>query len=202
MAHWLSNPALYSYIGNDGFTSYRWQNDNDGLFVHRVEGADAGTVRQLWSVIASHASIADTVEAWTSPADPLWWLTRERDGDIAHRSMWMLRVVDAPAAIAARGFPPAVSAAVPLIIVDQSRPANSGHWTLEVADGKGELVPAPTRHRAAALTLGARGLAALFSGTPVATMRQAGLAAGDSNPDADSALDAAFAATPYLLDAF
>ena len=51
------------------------------------------------------------------------------------------------------------------------------------------------------LTLGARGLAALYAGTPLGTLRQAGLAAGGT-PEDDAALDAAFAATPYMLDAF
>jgi len=48
---------------------------------------------------------------------------------------------------------------------------------------------------------GARGLAALYAGTPVATLRRAGLADGGS-PAADAALDAAFAANPFMLDAF
>jgi hypothetical protein len=71
-----------------------------------------------------------------------------------------------------------------------------------VADGKGALTPAASAAaRGAALTLGARGLAALYAGTPVATLRLAGLAAGGA-PDADAALDAAFAATPYMVDDF
>ena len=49
--------------------------------------------------------------------------------------------------------------------------------------------------------LGARGLAALYAGTPLVTLRQAGLAAGGTAAD-DAALDAAFAATPYMLDSF
>ena len=53
----------------------------------------------------------------------------------------------------------------------------------------------------AALALGPRGLAALYAGTPVATLRRAGLADGGS-PDADDALDGAFAATPFMLDGF
>ena len=51
--------------------------------------------------------------------------------------MWMLRVVDVPAAIAARGFPPAVSVSVPLELSDQARPGNAGRWQLTVADGTG-----------------------------------------------------------------
>jgi predicted acetyltransferase len=120
----------------------------------------------------------------------------------------MLRVVDAPAAIAARGFPAEVSVRVPVQIADGARPANSGRWQLTVAGGAGTLepmepdAPADTVSPAStALTLGARGLAALYAGTPVATLRQAGLAAGGT-PAGDAALDAAFAATPYMLDGF
>jgi len=53
----------------------------------------------------------------------------------------------------------------------------------------------------AEVTLGARGLAALYAGIPVSTLRQAGLASGGTPAD-DAALDAAFAATPFMLDAF
>jgi len=132
--------------------------------------------------------------------------------------MWMLRVVDAPGAIAARGFPPAVSLSVPLVISDRDRPANSGRWQLFVSDGKGSLIqngpvssPAtaasapdgghPGTGGSPALTVGARGLAALYAGTPVSTLRLAGLAAGGAQ-DADAALDAAFAATPFMVDEF
>jgi predicted acetyltransferase len=111
----------------------------------------------------------------------------------------MLRVVDAPAAIAARGFPAATSLTVPLRITDETRPANSGRWRLTVAGGAGTLDPLGPD--APAVTLGARGLAALYAGTPLVTLRQAGLAAGGTAAD-DAALDAAFAATPYMLDAF
>ena len=137
----------------------------------------------------------------TSPNDPFWWLTRERDAAITHRSMWMLRVVDAPAAIAARGFPPGVSASAPLEIHDQSRPANSGRWQLTVADGTGALIPNDGASSPESLTLGPRGVAALYAGTTVATLRLAGLASGGT-PKSDAALDAAFAATPFVLDDF
>jgi hypothetical protein len=59
----------------------------------------------------------------------------------------------------------------------------------------------PADPASTALSLGARGLAALYAGTPVAALRQAGLAAGGT-PAGDAALDAAFAATAYMLDAF
>ena len=88
---------------------------------------------------------------------------------------------------------PSSALSLPLVISDRSRPANSGRWQLSVSDGKGILVPngpvvPPARE---ALTVGARGLSALYAGTPVSTLRLAG-----------ASLDAAFAATPVMVDEF
>jgi predicted acetyltransferase len=218
---WLADPDIYAYLSDDGFLVYRWHHGNQDLFVEGAEAVSAATLRAFWSQLGAHASIADKVYAQVGPAAAFWWLTRERDADVAHRSMWMLRVVDAPAAIAARGFPAAVSLTVPLLIADHTRPANSGRWDLTVAGGKGSLTPAPAARaqlrparpavparptgsplaEPAPVTLGPRGLAALYAGTPVVTLRQAGLASGGA-PEDDAALDAAFAATPYMLDNF
>ncbi|MBV9093303.1 MAG: GNAT family N-acetyltransferase [Streptosporangiaceae bacterium] len=196
---WLADQDLYAYLCDDGFLAYRWEDGNQAIAVMAAQGTSAGTVRALWAHVASYGSVAEKVYARVGPADALWWLGREPDADVAHREMWMLRVVDAPAAIAARGFPAAVSLTVPLAIADAALPGNAGRWRLAVADGKGSL----TRQGAAAaqLELGARGLAALYAGTPVTTLRQAGLASG-GRPDDDAALDAAFAAAPYMLDTF
>jgi len=124
------------------------------------------------------------------------------------------RLLDAPAAIAARGFP-ATDLAVPLRITDEQCPANAGRWQLTVRAGKAQLIRTTRGSRPAEsspstpgrpgdeppLALGARGLAALYAGTPVATLRRTALATGGT-PEADAALDAAFAATPYMLDSF
>jgi predicted acetyltransferase len=199
----LADPDLYTYLCDDGFLIYRWHHGNDALFVEGAEAISAPAQRALWAHVGSHASIADQVFARVGPADVFWWLIRERDGDVHHRSMWMLRVVDAPAAIAARGFPAAVSVAVPLAVHDDARPANSGRWALTVTNGRGvlDLLTSSGARADPPLTLGARGLAALYAGTPVSTLRQAGLAAGGSPAD-DAALDTAFAGTAYMLDAF
>ena len=80
---------------------------------------------------ASNSTVAETVRAQVGPPDPLWWMLREQDANIAERESWMLRVLDAPAAIAGRGFP-ATDLAVPLLITDDLRPANAGRWDLTV----------------------------------------------------------------------
>jgi predicted acetyltransferase len=199
IARWLADPDLYSYIADDGFLAYHWHRGNDEIRVERAVAASAQTVRAMWSVVASHSSVAETVRAWVGPADPLWWLTRERDVDLAYRDMWMLRVVDAPAAIAARGFPASAGLRVPLWIDDPVRDGNSGLWELSVAGGQGTMTAC---HDAdAPLVLGARGLAALFAGAPVASLRLANLAAGGT-PEADRAFDGAFAGPAFMLDSF
>jgi hypothetical protein len=117
-------------------------------------------------------------------------------------------VVAAPAALACGVCPAATSLSVPLGSADDARPANSGRWQLSVAGGAGTLDPLGPDSPAgtagpdsSAVMLGARGLAALYAGTPLVTLRQAGLAVG-GRPADDAALDAAFAATSYMLDAF
>jgi predicted acetyltransferase len=201
VAQWLSDPDLYAYLAGDGFLAYQWHHHNRDLFVQCAEAVSAPTVRAFWTHVGSYASIAEKVYARTGPASALWWLTPERDAGTERRSRWMLRVVDAPAAIAARGFPDAVSARVVLRVDDRARPANSGLWQLAVAGGAGTLTPFEPVLAGGVLTLGARGLAALYAGTPVGTLRQAGLAAGGT-PDGNAALDAAFAASTFMLDAF
>jgi predicted acetyltransferase len=112
----------------------------------------------------------------------------------------MLRLIDAPAAIATRGFPEGVVLEADLRIDDPDLPANAGDWHLSVADGSASLTPADNPDEA--LHLGPRGLAALYAGTPIAALRGAGLATGGA-PTTDSTLDAVFSGpTPYMLDYF
>jgi predicted acetyltransferase len=202
VARWLSRDDLYTYLADDGFLAYRWHDGDKSLYIETVVAASPVTARALWSVVASHSSTAGTIYGKLAPDDPLWWLTRERDVAITRRSMWMLRVVDAPAAIAARGFPVAVTLNVSLVIADPSRPGNAGRWELAVGGGKGTLVPdGGAAGSVPAVTLGSRGLAALYAGTPMTTLRLAGLASGGT-PETDAALDAAFGGTAFMLDDF
>ncbi|WP_338742946.1 GNAT family N-acetyltransferase [Actinomadura luteofluorescens] len=193
----LGAPDGYHYLAEDGFLSYRWAEGNAGLEVARLVASSERTLRALWAIVGSGSSTAESVRACVSPMDPVLWLPREREHETVHRSQWMLRVVDAPAAIAARGFPAGVAAEVPLEIDDPQRSANSGRWHLEVKDGEGRLERSAATG-ADAVRLGPRGLAALYSGIPEPTLRRAGLLQGGNA----EALAAAFAATPFSLDYF
>jgi predicted N-acetyltransferase YhbS len=203
---WLGDRSVFTYLAPDGFLAYGWQSGNDEIMVRQASAGSAGTTRALWGIVASHASMAKTVRAWLGPQDPIGWLTREPEAEVALREAWMLRVVDAPAAISARGFPAAAALSVTLRLDDAALPANSGLWKLEVSGGQGTLTPfetesGPQLPPAGPVRLGARGFAALYAGTPLPTLRRAGLAA-DGDPDADAALDCAFAGTPFMADHF
>jgi hypothetical protein len=202
----LDDEDLFCYLADDGFLAYGWSGGHSEIQIYNLVAGSAATARALWSVIASHDSMAGTVRAFVGPADPVSWLTAEPDVSLARRYPWMLRVVDAEAASAGRGVPAAAEAAVTLRLADELRPANAGLWELEISGGKGALLrhptqPVPEPPAAGPLTLGARGFAALYAGTPVATLRVAGLAAG-GDPAGDAALDGAFAAAAFMLDYF
>jgi predicted N-acetyltransferase YhbS len=199
---WLTDENLFCYLAADGFLAYGWHEEHREMSVRVALAGSAPTTRALWATVGSHAPLVRQVRTVVTPDEPLAWLTREPDLGLAGNWSWMLRVIDAPAAIAGRGFPASAELAVGLELADGQFPANAGHWTLEIGGGKGTL----THSRAPAspvgpVRLGARGFAALYGGTPMATLRLAGLAAG-GGPAEDEALDTAFAGRAFLLGAF
>lgn len=202
---WLSGAGLFAYLASDGFLAYGWHGPTDkAIGVEVLQAGSAETARQLWGIVASHASVTEVIHATVGPADPITWLTTEPDVSVRNEHIWMLRVLDPAAAIAGRGFAPGLSAQFALALSDPDLPANAGRYTLSVRGGEGSLLRDGTPVAAdSPLTLGPRGFAALYAGVPLATLRVAGLVrGGDQDPDADAALDALFAGTPFLLHYF
>ncbi len=199
VARWLGDEQRFAYLAPDAFLAYRWQQGNQEILVERALAGSAAATRAIWGVVASHSSIAQTVRASAGPADPVQWLTTDPDVRLSGRKAWMLRVVDAPAAVAGRGFPAGAGLAAVLRLADPQRPGHDGWWALDVGGSKGTLTPADPVP--GALALGPRGFAALYAGIPLATLRRAGLAAG-GDPDGDAALDAVFGADAFMLEYF
>jgi predicted acetyltransferase len=111
------------------------------VVVSEVRG-DSDALRALWRVIGSSGSQAPEVEL-IGPADDELFLLLGAADPLAVRSeiRWMLRLVDAAGAVAARGWRPGLRGVVDLDIVDQHAPWNAGRWRLEVDDGGAQLVP-------------------------------------------------------------
>jgi len=198
---WLDDPEHFAYLANDGFLSYRWARHADEIDVEELIAASAATARALWQILASHSTMATRIRACLPPDDPVHLVTREPDAELRRTEPWMLRIVDAAAAIGARGFRAGVSVSVPLDLADHVLPANAGHWRLEVAGGKGSFERAGGDAAAGALRLGARGFAAVFAGSAVGPLRLAGLVAG-GDPAADEALEAAFRGQAFMIDEY
>ncbi len=203
---WLDDEDHFAYLADDGFLSYRWSADMEEIEVGELVAASAATARAFWQILGSHAATTSRIRACLAPDDPVIWLIRDPAAELRHGDTWMLRLVDAPAAIAARGYPAAATVSMRLDIADPARPANSGRWALEVSGGAGRLSrlgDTPDRAPAdrAVLSLGARGLAALYAGIPLPTLRLAGLAGG-GDAAADDALSSAFCGQAFTLDRF
>jgi predicted acetyltransferase len=192
----LEDPDVFAYLADDGFLTYHWNDDHSELVVEQAVAGSAETARALWAIVGSGSSTVDTVRAHISPHDPLLWLLRDLAAKRMWRAQWMLRLVDVQAAVAARGFPAGVTAEVSLVVDDPLRSGNAGSWRLTVADGRGTLERGATGSDA--VRVNGNGLAALYAGIPAATLRRAGLLDGGDT----TALDAAFAATSYMLDEF
>jgi predicted acetyltransferase len=189
----------------DGYLVYRHEPTppgavgDYGLRVDQLVAATPEAMRALWWTLASHASLVDAVTFTASPEDALLLLMPEQRMSVRAQVRWMLRIVDAPGAMAARGFPPSLEIEVPLVVEDAILPDNAGAWTLRVAKGEGLL----ERGGEGGPRLGIGALSSLYAGwASSGTLARTGLLQGGS-PTQLRALDAAFAGpTPWMMDEF
>src|SRR4029450_8914033 len=116
-----------------------------------------------------------TIVVKLSDVDSLLLSTAIRRAPVQDNRPWMLRVVDAAGAIAARRRPPAPPGVVAVDLVDPECPWNSGPRQLVLSSGEARLEPGGS----GALRLSPRGLALWYAGaaTP-GVLRRAGLLTG------------------------
>ncbi len=197
----LEDSSVFAYVASDGFVLYGWE--GSALVVHQLVAADPATARALWAVVGSSSSVADRVQAYVAPDDPIHQLLGECVLQETNLTRWMLRVIDLQAAVTSRGYPPGLQLDVPLALDDPLLPANTWAGRLQVRDGRGSLHPDETvRAAPETVHLRSRGLAAMYAGTSMATLRTAGLVQGGT-PVELGLLDTAFVGRPaYLLEYF
>ncbi|NHN54204.1 GNAT family N-acetyltransferase [Calidifontibacter sp. DB0510] len=194
----LADPEMAHYLAVEngrpvGVVAYGLK---DGvLTVETVAGRDGRVLADLWAVVGSGSSTAETIEAYVDPRDPI--LLRVGSNPATDRKdwQWMARVVDLPNAVAARGFSAYVNATATITVTDDDLAHNTGDWRISIADGAGVV----ERSDQPGLRVGARGLAALWCGWSVQRLRDAGLAEGDAD---EAALDAIFACAPFMSEYF
>ncbi len=192
----LEDDEVLTYLGDDGALSYGFTGDR--FQVHAIGAAAPGTLRALGRGVGSGPSVRATTRVALGPTDPLFWMLTDNELSVASTQWWMLRLLDPAAAVAERGFPVGLSLEVPVSLSDPLDRDAAGAYVLAVSGGRGVL---RRTEGSGGVALGPRGAAALFAGTPVATLRATGLAEG-GEPSDDALLDAAFATTPFMTDYF
>ncbi|HEX6447265.1 MAG TPA: GNAT family N-acetyltransferase [Streptosporangiales bacterium] len=201
VADHLAEDDQFTYLvdgaAGHGFLSYQWEGGT--LQAGHVVADSTDVARALWAQLGSGSSISENVHARVAPDDPLFWLLRDVGVTPRGQEWWMLRLLDAPAAVAGRGFPSGVEVDIALTVTDELLPHNAGGWRLAVRDAAGSLTRADVPGDA--LRTDARGLAALYAGTSLSTLRRAELVTG-GDPRADTALDAAFRGPAFSRDFF
>lgn len=190
--------------GPDGFSGALLADRPEGetLTVLDLYAADVDTALHLLRRIAAWAGVLrDVTLRVTDPAIHATLLTPPTVHDVQNHP-WMLRVVDLPAAVAARGWPHAEwlrPFAVDVEVVDAQAPWHAGNHRLVVDDGTVRCDPGG----GGAVRLEARALGPWFAGSAdAATLRRAGLLTGD--PDAARLLDLLTGAPrmPRMTNAF
>ena len=162
--------------------------------VEALSGVDGAAVRAGLAFIGANGTTAEEART-VLPADELeLHLAHVQRTSVRRDWPWMLAFVDLPGAVAARGYPEAVSGTVALDVHDPHRSANHGTWTLSVAGGAATLERGGDAHVSVAVS----DLAAVFSGhlDPV-RLAGAGRLGHPSAADV-GLLRAAFAGRPSL----
>jgi predicted acetyltransferase len=182
----------------EGYVRYLTKREGRTLHLMDFVATTPGAGRRLLTFLADHRSTIDSAVWHGAPADPMLLLLPEHSYRVRLVEHWLLRVVDVPRALEARGYPETVSASVALRVEDELFPANRGPFVLEVAGGAAQV----RRGRGAGARIDIRGLAALYTGHLTAAQ----LAMTDyleATPAEVAALQAIFAGpTPWMSDAF
>jgi predicted acetyltransferase len=151
------------------------------LTVDDLIGLTPAATRTLLAMLGGWASVAPTILMRLGTADPVWSLLARGDAKPESAQPWMLRVVDAAGAVAARGWPRHLTGEVDLELTDDVCPWHQGRHRLLLSDGNGRLEPGG----AGTVRLTPRGLASWYTGaaTPQQLRRSGFLAGGDADTD-------------------
>lgn len=155
--------------------------------------------RRLLGLLADFATVGDDVIFHGGPIHPLFTHMPQQRFTVQKRDYWMLRIVNLPAAIAARGFSASSRAAIHVHVVDDLLPENAGPWTIAIEGGRGQATRGGS---GSPLHMNIRALAAIYAGLYSPTQaRFAGLLEGDERTIA--AADALFQPScPWMTDMF
>jgi predicted acetyltransferase len=157
--------------------------------------------RRLLALLGDFGSMADEALLFGGPMHPALVLLSEQRFRISLRDHWMLRIVDVPGVLQARGYREHIRAGITFDVRDDIIPQNAGRWRVEVQSGRAQAERAASGS-SSAISLDIGALAPLFSGYLSATqLRLLGQLEGDQQ--AIAACDSIFAGTtPWMSDMY
>jgi predicted acetyltransferase len=185
----------------DGYVRYtlHWPERGGVASVDVAEliAGEPDVAHTLWRLVGSSSSIAPDCTIVGPPEDLLLLSLPEQDLTAGNEWRWMTRIIDAPGAIAARGYAHGSKLAVALRVNDPQCDWNSGRWTLVVEGGEGRL----ERGGDGTLELGIGAFSSLYTGYASPwQLARVGLLRGDA-ASALGDLAAAFAGpVPWMPD--
>lgn len=131
------------------------------LLVTDLQASTSRAYRRIWAFLRDiSTSVVSQIRFFTAPSDPAYLVHPDPHFRMRLADNWMLRVVDARAALTSRGWSPHVDAELHLDLRDELVAANAGRFVLRVRDGAATIERGGTGR----LRLDARALAALYSG--------------------------------------
>ena len=129
------------------------------LDVRDVAATTAAAARRLLTLMADHATVAESAVFAGGPAHPMILALPEPCFETS-TAYWMLRLTHLKKALETRPFPRQIAGELDLEIEDPLLPAQQGRFRLSVESGRGRLMPGGD----GLLSIHVRGLAALFTG--------------------------------------
>ena len=131
-----------------------------GLSCNAFFWTTTSALRGLLNYFRGFRGLGKWVE-WSGPAsDPLAMATAEAFLTTPFRYDWMLRLLDVPAALEARGYP-RIDADAVIAVRDERWPDDTGPWQIQVREGVARVTAAPDQS-ASPIDVGV--LASIFSG--------------------------------------
>jgi predicted acetyltransferase len=178
----------FTYVGaragaDVAAVQYRYDQAGDfyDLEVEVLAALDCESLGATLGLLAGHGTTAGHVTTALPPSVLGPHVPQLQRTSVASDWPWMLRLLDAAGAVAARGWPRSVSGTVELDIIDDLRPGNAGAHVLELGDGQGALL----RGGSGRIRVTVQDLAMLYSGCDVPGMRAAGRLTGATADDLD-----------------
>jgi predicted acetyltransferase len=154
--------------------------------------------RRVLALAGEFGSMGEELVCHGGPSIPMLMLLPEQRMSVKLRDYWMIRIVDLPGAVAARGWPVGIRSEAHFELIDELFDENAGKWVVRVEDGKGVA----ERGGGGDLRTDIGSLASWFTGySSLATLRRLGRLVGTDAAIARAAGIIA-AGTPWMSEMY